>query len=53
MPEQTPEQKESQLEGETTDPNRSVQRSSLTGYVVLAVLVGVVFLLIYMLAPRG
>ncbi|WP_276954217.1 hypothetical protein [Allomeiothermus silvanus] len=53
MPEQTPEQKDSQLEGQRTDPDRSVQRASLTGYVVMGLVVVVVFLLIYMLAPRG
>jgi len=50
---ETPEQKDSQLEGQRTDPDRYVQRASLTGYVVMGLVVVVVFLLIYMLAPRG
>ncbi|WP_158531590.1 MULTISPECIES: hypothetical protein [unclassified Meiothermus] len=52
MPE-TPEQKDSQLEGQRTDPDRSVQRASFTGYVILGLAVVGVFLLIYVLAPRG
>jgi len=36
---ETPEQKDSQLEGQRTDPDRSVQRASLTGYVVMGLVV--------------